>query len=67
MVERVVIEDDYSPINETIVLTPSMIQQNHNKLMASNVYEKMALYIFNEMDNRLNNLDDEVSCCILYR
>ena len=60
MVERVVIEDDYSPINETIVLTPSMIQQNHNKLMASNVYEKMALYIFNEMDNKLNNLDDEV-------
>ena len=58
MVERVVIEDDYSPINETIVLTPSMIQQNHNKLMASNVYEKMALYIFNEMDTKPNTWGD---------
>ena len=60
MVDRILIDDDTSPINGEIILNPQMIEQNHVKLIENLVYELMATYLFHEFDNKLSKVDDEV-------
>ena len=60
MVDRILIDDDTSPINGEIILDPQMIEQNHARLIENLVYELMATYLFHEFDNKLSKVDDEV-------
>ena len=61
MADRILIEDDFSPIQETIELVPMMIEANHARLIDDSIiYEKMALFLFHEFDSKLSQVDDEV-------
>ena len=60
MVDRILIDDDTSPIKGEIILDPQMIGQNHTKLIENLVYELMATYLFHEFDNKLSKVDDKV-------
>ena len=60
MVDRILIDDDASPIKGEIILNPQMTEENHAKLIENLVYELMATYLFHEFDTKLSKVDDEV-------